>query len=164
MSNIKLIKYTWIIVGIIQIYICVNMYWIYSSGQLFLFIEPQYVAIKNLIFGIISIIIGFKLDKKDKIGQWYILLIALLILTVKIGINIYELIKYNETSFYIWTSFDYLLFILIYFTYRQFELRVSFWKTISNNIKTLILGNLFTLGLIILLNEILSYETFTFLH
>ncbi|SHG05159.1 hypothetical protein SAMN05444274_1279 [Mariniphaga anaerophila] len=164
MSNIKIIKYTWIIIGIIQIYICFNMYWIYSSGQLFLFIEPQYVAIKNLIMGIISIIIGFKFDKKNKIGLWCILLITLLIPTVKIGINIYELIKYDETSFYIWASLDYLLFILIYFTYKRFELEVSFWKTIFNNIKTLVLGSLSTLGLIILLNEILSYETFTFLH
>ena len=164
MSNIKIINYIWIIIGIIQIYICFSMYWIYSSGRLFLFIEPQYIAIKNLIIGIISSIIGIKFDKKNKTKLWFILLIALLIPTVKIGINIYELIKYKETSATVWVSFDYLLLILIYFTYQQFELEKSFWKTLSNNIKTLTLGSLSTVGLIILLNEILTYETFTFLH
>jgi len=163
--GIRTLPFVWIIVGLGFIYYGLDSYWNYSRpGILWLFIIPEIYALKQILIGVISLIIGKKLFNKERPIQLLINLSYWLVI-LEIGVSV---VNWGYTLLFI--LFDLLVYAIIIHTLYGFyktgvikstkDLKMKF----RNNLQRIMLRGSLLFVLVLLVSKILSYRCFEFIH
>ena len=111
MKTEKIIGIMWLIFGIVFLFLGINNIYNYSSSLLWYSMTPIEFAYSQIIYGILSLLIGLKIIKHSQNRYWLVLYLAfLLVLYTSIFLYKYgfsTMIYYNINNF---------LLILTFFT------------------------------------------------
>lgn len=156
----------WILIGSLELFFGISGYIRYSNGgMMYTFMIPEQIEVKNILFGLISIVIGIGLFINPKQQLKLIYLFPIWVITFILTGTIQSLIKWDYFGLEYIFILDYWFLIISFHTLREFKKDIIISKLnliefVKSNWVFTISSAVFINLLIFTLAELMPYEIF----